>query len=147
MYRIFITMQSKKIGLYYRVSNNSKCQSRNESNHTKPGCYRQFSFHPGAIFQYFRADTIIKTITADNGTGFHGYKEIEEKTGVRFYFCTPYHSWERGTNENTNGLIRQYLLKGESMASLTQRKCNRIATNLTHVRENDITIKHLSLYL
>lgn len=75
-------------------------------------------------------DTKIKTITADNGTEFHGYKEIEEKTGVKFYFCTPYHSWERGTNENTNGLIRQYLPKGESMASLTQRKCNNIAHEL-----------------
>ncbi len=75
-------------------------------------------------------DTEIKTITADNGTEFHGYKEIEKKTGVKFYFCTPFHSWERGTNENTNGLIRQYLPKGESMASLTQRKCNKIAHEL-----------------
>lgn len=52
-----------------------------------------------------------KTITADNGTEFHSYKRIEEATGVKFYFATPYHSWERGTNENTNGLIRQYLPK------------------------------------
>jgi IS30 family transposase len=51
----------------------------------------------------------VHTITADNGTEFHGYKEIEASTGVRFYFATPHHSWERGTNENTNGLIRQYL--------------------------------------
>ncbi len=72
----------------------------------------------------------VKTITADNGTEFHGYKEIEKKTGVKFYFCMPYHSWERGTNENTNGLIRQYLPKGKSMASLTQEKCNRIAHEL-----------------
>ncbi len=78
----------------------------------------------------------VKTITADNGTEFHGYKEIEEKTGIKFYFCTPYHSWERGTNENTNGLIRQYLPKGQSMASLTQRKCNKIAFELnTRPRE------------
>jgi len=78
----------------------------------------------------------VKTITADNGTEFHGYKEIEKKTGIKFYFCTPYHSWERGTNENTNGLIRQYLPKGESMASLTQRKCNKIAHELnTRPRE------------
>jgi len=72
----------------------------------------------------------VKTITADNGTEFHGYREIEQKTGVKFYFCTPYHSWERGTNENTNGLIRQYLPKGKSMASLTQERCNRIANEL-----------------
>lgn len=71
-----------------------------------------------------------ETITADNGTEFHGYKEIEEKTGVMFYFATPYHSWERGTCENTNGLIRQYLPKGASMAQLTQQKCEWIANQL-----------------
>jgi IS30 family transposase len=48
------------------------------------------------------------TVTADNGTEFHGYSTIEKQTSARFYFANPYHSWERGTNENTNGLIRQY---------------------------------------
>ncbi len=70
------------------------------------------------------------TITADNGTEFHGYSDLEKKTGVTFYFATPYHSWERGTNENTNGLIRQYLPKGTSMADVTQRVCERIAFKL-----------------
>ena len=71
-----------------------------------------------------------KTITADNGTEFHGYRKIEAATGVKFYFAHPYHSWERGTNENTNGLIRQYLPKRTSMAKVTQHDCNRIATSL-----------------
>ncbi len=71
-----------------------------------------------------------KTITADNGTEFHGYKDIEEATGVAFYFATPYHSWERGTNENTNGLIRQYLPKRTSMAALSQHQCNAIAKRI-----------------
>lgn len=73
---------------------------------------------------------LFKTITADNGTEFHGYKKIEEATGVTFYFAHPYHSWERGLNENTNGLIRQYLPKGTNMATLTQWDCNRIARSL-----------------
>ena len=60
-----------------------------------------------------------KTITADNGTEFHGYQKIEEETGVPFYYATPYHSWERGSNEHANGLIRQYLPKGTSMAKVT----------------------------
>jgi IS30 family transposase len=55
---------------------------------------------------------------------------IEGNTGVEFYFATPYHSWERGTNENTNGLIRQYLPKRTSMAKVTQQDCNRIAMKL-----------------
>src|SRR5262249_30961595 len=59
-----------------------------------------------------------RTITADNGTEFHGYAAIEVVSAVKFYFATPHHSWERGTNENTNGLIRQYLPKGESMTRL-----------------------------
>lgn len=73
---------------------------------------------------------IFKTFTADNGTEFHSHLEIERKTAVRFYFATPYHSWERGTNENTNGLIRQYLPKRTSMAALTQRECTAIAQRL-----------------
>ena len=71
-----------------------------------------------------------RTITADNGCEFHGYKTIEDKTSVPFYFATPHHSWERGTNENTNGLIRQYLPKGTSMKGLTQARCNAIADKL-----------------
>jgi IS30 family transposase len=71
-----------------------------------------------------------KTITADNGTEFHQYKKIEECHDVTFYFANPYHSWERGSNENVNGLIRQYLPKTESMQTLTQRQCDRIADKL-----------------
>jgi IS30 family transposase len=70
------------------------------------------------------------TITADNGTEFHSYRAIERAVGLKFYFATPHHAWERGTNENTNGLIRQYLPKGTSMAKLTQRDCNVIAAKL-----------------
>lgn len=72
----------------------------------------------------------IKTITADNGTEWHGFRDIESKTGVKFYFAEPYHSWERGTNENTNGLIRQYLPKKMSMKHITQNDCNNIAFKL-----------------
>jgi IS30 family transposase len=72
----------------------------------------------------------IKTITADNGTEWHGYKQIEEKTTTTWYFAEPYHSWERGTNENTNGLIRQYLPKKKSMHGLTQLECEQIAQRL-----------------
>jgi IS30 family transposase len=70
------------------------------------------------------------TVTADNGTEFHDYERIERLTGATFYFARPYHSWERGSNENANGLIRQYLPKGQSMAGLSQHHCNSIARKL-----------------
>lgn len=77
-----------------------------------------------------RRRTDFKTITVDNGTEFHGYRKIERATGVTIYFATPYHSWERGTNENTNGLIRQYLPKRKTMKDVTQARCNSIAAKL-----------------
>jgi IS30 family transposase len=77
-----------------------------------------------------RAPGRFKSITADNGTEFHDYKSVEAATGVKFYFATPYHSWERGINENLNGLLRQYLPKRTSQAGITQRDCDRIAKKL-----------------
>lgn len=71
-----------------------------------------------------------ETVTADNGTEFHDYRRVERLTGTAFYFARPYHSWERGSNENANGLVRQYLPKGVSMAGLGQHQCNAIARKL-----------------
>jgi IS30 family transposase len=73
-----------------------------------------------------------ETITSDNGCEFHSYRELEGRCEVTFYFAHPYYSWERGTNENTNGLIRQYLPKGCCMNDLTQARCNAIARKLNH---------------
>ncbi len=70
------------------------------------------------------------TITADNGTEFHDYPVVEKHTGAKFYFAYPYHSWQRGSNENLNGLIRQYLPKRQSMAHITQHDCNAIMKKL-----------------
>ena len=70
---------------------------------------------------------LFKTITFDNGTEFHGYKMLEDCFPITCYFAAPYHSWERGTNENTNGLIRQYLPKRSCMKNVTQSDCDRIA--------------------
>jgi transposase, IS30 family len=77
-----------------------------------------------------RHDAAFETVTADNGTEFHDYRRIEARTKALFYFARPYHSWERGSNENANGLIRQYLPKGSSMAGLSQPQCNAIARKL-----------------
>lgn len=62
---------------------------------------------------------IIHTITADNGKEFAKHQKIAEKLDISFYFCKPYHSWERGANENTNGLIRQYIPKRTDFSEVT----------------------------
>lgn len=77
-----------------------------------------------------RDPAAFKTITADNGTEFHQYQKIEERSAAKFFFANPYHSWERGSNENVNGLIRQYLPKTQSMAAVTQQQCDHIADQL-----------------
>ena len=71
-----------------------------------------------------------KTITWDNGTEFHGYKELEDATGVRCYFAYPHRPWERGSNENFNGLLRQYFPKRKSLANVRQRDCDRVTHKL-----------------
>jgi IS30 family transposase len=73
-----------------------------------------------------------KTITFDNGTEFHGYKALEEHFPLKCYFATPYHSWERGSNENLNGLIRQYIPKKVSMCTVTQTYCDAVASRLNY---------------
>lgn len=83
------------------------------------------------VIKMMRAcSTPFKSITADNGTEFYDYKTIEDATNVKFYFANPYQSWERGTNENANGLIRQYIPKRTSMAKVTQNQCTAIAKKL-----------------
>jgi transposase, IS30 family len=61
----------------------------------------------------------IKTITSDNGKEFTNHEKIAQALGIDYYFARPYHSWERGANENTNGLIRQYIPKKMDFKKLT----------------------------
>ena len=72
----------------------------------------------------------IHTITSDNGTEFADHQYITQTLGIDFYFATPYHSWERGANENLNGLIRQYLPKWETMEHVTQSYLEDIARKI-----------------
>ncbi len=62
----------------------------------------------------------IYSITGDNGTEFSNHKPIAQGLGVDFYFTHPYSSWEKGTNENTNGLIRQYFPKGTDFSNISE---------------------------
>jgi len=62
----------------------------------------------------------VRTMTFDNGKEFAGFKDLERGLGMRSYFARPYHSWERGTNENTNGLLRQFFPKGMDFSMVSQ---------------------------
>jgi len=63
----------------------------------------------------------VHTIAGDNGKEFADHKTIAKGIEVDFFFAQPYHSWERGANENTNGLVRQYFPKGTSFESITNK--------------------------
>lgn len=73
---------------------------------------------------------ILKTITSDNGKEFADFKKIEKALNIRFYFAEPYSSWQRGANENFNGLVRQYYPKKTNFEQLSQSEINRIEKEL-----------------
>jgi len=67
----------------------------------------------------------VKTMTFDNGKEFAGFKELEAGLSMTSYFARPYHSWERGTNENTNGLLRQFFPKGLDFSTVEQDEVDK----------------------
>lgn len=60
----------------------------------------------------------VKTITFDRGKEFSGYEKIEEALGCRTYFCDPYCAWQKGSNENSNGLLREFYPKGMDLSTV-----------------------------
>ena len=73
---------------------------------------------------------LVKTITADNGLQFAEHERVSRATSVGFFFARPYHSWERGANENTNGLIRQYIPKDSDFTNITQEFLEEVERKL-----------------
>jgi len=74
----------------------------------------------------------IKTITADNGKEFADHKFVAEQLGIDFYFARPYHSWERGSNENLNGLVRQYFKKSSDFKPITDEQVIAVENKLNN---------------
>ncbi len=68
----------------------------------------------------------IYTITSDNGKEFAEHKTMNKQLDLDFYFARPYHLWERGANENANGLIRQYFVKGSSFENITDKNVQKV---------------------
>ena len=77
--------------------------------------------------------TYLKTMTLDNGTEMQSYELLERLTPLQVFFAYPYHSWERGTNENTNGLLRQYFPKRSDLGKITKQELDH-AVNLLNTR-------------
>jgi IS30 family transposase len=71
-----------------------------------------------------------RSLTWDRGTEMSGHKDFTIATNVQVYFCDPYSPWQRGSNENTNGLLRQYFAKGDDVSGYSQAELNRIARRL-----------------
>lgn len=74
----------------------------------------------------------VHTLTADNGREFARHQEIAQQLSAQFYFAHPYHSWERGLNENTNGLVRQYFPKRSDFSKITASDVRRVQERLNH---------------
>jgi len=75
---------------------------------------------------------LIKTITSDNGKEFACHQSIAEGMEIDFFFAKPYHSWERGANENLNGLVRQYFPKESEFANITQQQIDHAVQTLNN---------------
>ncbi|MGR3806653.1 IS30 family transposase [Pasteurella testudinis] len=74
----------------------------------------------------------ILTITLDNGKEFYRHKMFAKKLGAKTYFCRPYHSWEKGLVENTNGLLRQYFPKQTDFNSITDEEIEKVVDEINH---------------
>lgn len=86
-----------------------------------------------ASVEQFQAHGLpVLTITYDNGKEFSYHEKIAKALNAQCYFAKPYHSWERGLNEHTNGLVRQYLPKKMSFRDVTNEQLQRIADKLNH---------------
>jgi len=73
---------------------------------------------------------LYKSLTWDRGTEMHAHKQFTMATDIQVYFCDPQSPWQRGSNENTNGLLRQYMPKGMNLSGLSQLQLNAIARQL-----------------
>lgn len=77
-------------------------------------------------------DHLCLSLTVDNGTEQAEHQEITRQLKAPVYFCHPYHSWEKGSNENFNGLIRRYLPRGRSISNVTQQDIDDIVSELNN---------------
>ena len=76
------------------------------------------------------AQPMRRSLTYDRGSEMARHAQLSERTGMKVYFCDPYSPWQRGTNENTNGLLRQYFPKGTDLSGYSQEQLDAVADQL-----------------
>ncbi len=86
-------------------------------------------------------ESLRRTLTWDQGPEMRDWKQIGVDAGIEIFFCDPHAPWQRGTNENTNGLLRQYFPKGTDFSTITEAELDRVADEL-----NDRPRKRLGFY-
>ena len=72
----------------------------------------------------------LRSVTLDRGKEFASHAQVTGEIGVEFYFALPHHPWQRGTNENTNGLLREYFPKGESLGRVSEKRVQEVYDKL-----------------
>ena len=96
------------------------------------------------LYKYLRDKNkkpLLHTITSDNGKEFAYHKDVSSALDTDFYFANPYHSWERGLNEHTNGLIRQYIPKKSEFENISKEEIVTIQNRLNHRPRKSLNYK------
>lgn len=114
--------------------------------------YKQEYYTANLIYNYIiRNEIIVKSITVDNGLEFKALGIAAKKLGVKLYKCDPYCSFQRGTNERTNALVRRFIPKGSSMKNVTQYYLDNISFEINSMPRKifdykcpyDIELEHM----
>lgn len=94
---------------------------------------KSMSMNLESIGHFRKVPKILRhTLTVDNGKEFSQFKDIEKKTGLTVYFADPYAAWQRGTNENTNGLLRFYFPKGTDFRPISKKEVAAVVEKLNN---------------